>query len=75
MKPPPTLRLAIRRALRPSWAPTLPELLPAVERKYGAIVGRRKLYMTLAMMKGEVGIVGRGNGRRYVGLKVAGVAG
>jgi hypothetical protein len=66
----PTLALAVRRALRPAWAPTLRELLPTVERKYGGIVGRQRLYTTLAGMeqKGEVGIVGRADNRRYVSL-------
>lgn len=66
----PTLTLAIRRALKPAWAPTLRELLPKVEKKYGGIVGRQKLYTTLAGMeqKGEIGIVGRADKRRYVSL-------
>lgn len=59
---------AIRRALRPGWAPTLRELQPAVERKLRCMIGRQVLYTTLAGMEqaGEIGIVGRAETRRYV---------
>lgn len=64
------LTAGIRRALRPSWAPTLRELLPAVERKLRRVVGRKALYMTLVAMEraGEVGTVGRAEYRRYVAV-------
>lgn len=59
---------AVRRALRPGWAPTLRELQPKVEARLKRIVGRQDLYTILAGMEqaGEIGIVGGAETRRYV---------
>lgn len=65
---------AVRRALRPGWAPTLRELQPKVEARLKRIIGRQDLYTILAGMEqtGEIGIVGRAETRRYVLICPAG---
>jgi len=62
---------AIRKALRPGWAPTIDELRPVVERALKQVVGRHKLYALLSGMQksGEIGVVGRAAGRRYVRIQ------
>lgn len=69
----PTKTDAVRRALKPAWAPTMEELRPKVEAILKQIVGKQKLYMTLVMMEraGEIGVVGRGKTRRYVRIAEA----